>query len=182
MVLIEGDFVETIEKLIFDVKGLVHPPDRVIAYVRYVPDTRGDRVKSGVKYRKIYSLAERENFLKTNFPHYLYRDPVYNALLQAVPLDRILKVYKPSERLKELLKTHELDSVEESALELALSIKEESGIQLESVGVTGSVLVGLHREDSDLDLVVVGEREGRRVYEAMRSLFEKGIVLSLIHI
>ncbi len=176
MVLIEGDFVETIEKLIFDVKGLVHPPDRVIAYVRYVPDTRGDRVKSGVKYRKIYSLAERENFLKTNFPHYLYRDPVYNALLQAVPLDRILKVYKPSERLKELLKTHELDSVEESALELALSIKEESGIQLESVGVTGSVLVGLHREDSDLDLVVVGEREGRRVYEAMRSLFEKGIV------
>lgn len=33
----EGDFVETHDHLIFDVKGFLHPQDRVIAFLRYVP-------------------------------------------------------------------------------------------------------------------------------------------------
>jgi len=37
----EGDFLETLEGLIFDVKGLLHPDARVIAYLRYLPDPHG---------------------------------------------------------------------------------------------------------------------------------------------
>ena len=33
----EGDFLETNDGLIFDVKGLLHPPERKIAYLRYIP-------------------------------------------------------------------------------------------------------------------------------------------------
>ena len=39
--ILEGYAVETVEKLIFAVKGLVHPPDRLIAYMRYLPTCGG---------------------------------------------------------------------------------------------------------------------------------------------
>ena len=54
----EGDLIETREGLIFDVKGLTHPPDRVISYVRYFPHSTGDRERGGIKYEKVYSLKE----------------------------------------------------------------------------------------------------------------------------
>jgi len=174
--ILEGDFIETVEKLIFDVKGLVHPPDRVIAYIRYMPDENGDRVREGTRYRKIYSLREREKFLREKYPHYLYRDPVFNTFLQAVPVRYISRVYKPSERLRKMLESSQLDEIEKSALKLALLIKEKAGLALESIGVTGSILVKLHKEDSDIDLVVIGEREGRKVYEAMEELFNENSV------
>jgi hypothetical protein len=34
---LEGDFIETYDHLIFDVKGFLHPKDRIIAFLRYVP-------------------------------------------------------------------------------------------------------------------------------------------------
>ncbi|RLE64224.1 MAG: hypothetical protein DRJ38_05900 [Thermoprotei archaeon] len=174
--IIEGDFIETVEKLIFDVKGLVHPPDRIIAYVRYIPDKNGDRIREGVRYRKIYALREREEFLNKRYPHYLYKDPVFNTLLQTVPKRYISRIFKPSDRLREMLNSYQLDSVEKNALELALLIKEKVGLNLENIGVTGSVLVKLHKENSDLDLIIIGEREGRKTYEAMEELFEENSV------
>ena len=63
----EGDFVETTEGLIFDVKGLVHPPERVIAFLRYYPSKNGKRERDGQQYDKVYHLAERFDFLKQHY-------------------------------------------------------------------------------------------------------------------
>ncbi|UCH37604.1 MAG: DNA polymerase subunit beta, partial [Candidatus Bathyarchaeota archaeon] len=93
----EGDFIETLEGLIFDVKGLVHPPNRVIAFIRYIPDEYGDRSRSNIRYRKVYSLSERVSFLSENFPDYLVYDPVFNMKLNLVSVERIIRFYKPEE-------------------------------------------------------------------------------------
>ena len=171
---LEGDFLETVEGLIFDVKGVVHPHNAVIAYVRYVPHPTGKRVRGGRTYAKLYSLEDREAFLRRNYPQYLRPDPVFNETVQAVPLDRIARYYKPSEKLREMLFASKLDAVERAALELATLIRREAGIGLDSIGVTGSILVGLHSESSDIDLVVVGEQSARKAYEALRSLIAEG--------
>ena len=55
----EGDLVETTDNILFDVKGLVHPSNRVVAFLRYVPDPDGDRERDGMRYRKVYALSER---------------------------------------------------------------------------------------------------------------------------
>ena len=73
---LEGDFIESTDSLIFDVKGLLHPPDRVVAYVRYVPHLHGERLREGQRYRKLYDLDERQSFLNKCFRDYLYFDPV----------------------------------------------------------------------------------------------------------
>ncbi len=43
----EGDLLETCDGSVFDVKGMVHPPSRAIAFIRYFRDEKGDRKKNG---------------------------------------------------------------------------------------------------------------------------------------
>ena len=80
----EGDLLETHEGLIFDVKGLVHPPKKIIAFLRYYPDTNGDRVRKGIRYKKIYSLKARYKFLETNYPQYLFNDKIFKHYFRSV--------------------------------------------------------------------------------------------------
>ena len=62
--LVEGYFIKTLDNLIFEVKGVIHPNDRIIAYVRYVPNiVSSDSVP---RFQKIYDLYEREKYLKDN--------------------------------------------------------------------------------------------------------------------
>ena len=44
----EGDLIEIQDNVIFDVKGLVHPPNRVVAFIRYVPDPNGNRQRNRI--------------------------------------------------------------------------------------------------------------------------------------
>lgn len=170
----EGDFIETIDNLIFDVKGLIHPPDRVIAYVRYVKDPHGDREKNGKRYKKIYSLNERDSYLKKNYPQYLYFDPYFNRIIESVPLENVSKHYKPIERLKEIYqKFPVLDKIEKEALEMVLLIIDEANISLNNIGISGSILVNLHNNFSDIDLVIYGKENCFKVYEALNRIIER---------
>jgi len=171
---IEGYFIETTEGLIFDVKGLLHPPDRVIAYVRYVPDPNGERVRrNGVRYRKVYALSKREELIKRRFPEYTHYDEFFNRWLQSVPIRRIKEVYDPCLKLRELIKLMKKDELETLACELAERLT-SAGVSLDSIGISGSLLVELHTESSDIDLVVYGEREGRRVHDHLKKLLKSG--------
>ena len=68
---IEGYFVETKESLIFDVKGVLHPYDRIISFLRYYPSANGTRVRNGRKFSKVYKLRDRFEFLQKHYPYYL---------------------------------------------------------------------------------------------------------------
>jgi len=164
----EGDFLETGENLIFDVKGIVHPPDRVIAYLRYVPDENGGRTRLGAPYRKVYGLREREAFLRKNAPIYLYFDPVAHRRLQGVPLERIKALYEPKKKLQQLSAKKSLDLMEEDALELVKLLRSATGLPSTRFGISGSLLIGLHDEDSDIDLIVYGVRESHEVLDALK--------------
>jgi len=164
----EGDFLETVDNFIFDVKGIVHPPDRVIAYLRYVPDEKGGRTRLGIRYKKVYGLTEREAFLRKNAPIYSYFDPVAHRRLQGVPLEEIKVHYEPKKKLQQLSARKSPDPMEEDALELANLFKSATGLPSTRFGISGSLLVDLHDEDSDIDLIVYGVRESHKVLEALK--------------
>jgi predicted nucleotidyltransferase len=168
----EGDLIETDENLIFDVKGLVHPASRVVAFIRYFPDEKGNRTREGRSFDKVYSLSKRYALLKDKFPTYLVYDPVFNETLCEVPVDKVKKHYKPDEKLQEMRSSNDLDPLQSKALQFAKLLKETAGIPWNALGISGSIMVGLHTLESDIDPVVYGSKNCTQVYSALRSMFK----------
>ena len=167
--LVEGYFVKTSDNLIFEVKGVVHPHDRIIAYVRYVPNL--DSPGSDSSFRKIYDLHEREEYLSNGFLGYLWFSKTHGRVLQAVPHKKIVRVLNPIEHMDQIRN-------DKSALSIATTnlvelLLDNTGINRTEIGVTGSQLVGVATETSDIDLVVYGESTCRKFYNKLRKNFDK---------
>ncbi|MBT8171240.1 hypothetical protein KJN74_00005, partial [Candidatus Bathyarchaeota archaeon] len=154
----EGDLIESKNNILFDVKGIIHPPPRVVAFLRYVPDSTGIRKRFGKKYKKYYSLSDRYALLKQYYPEYLVFDPVFNTLLCEVPLTDLKNHFHPVQGLNKLRKRDDLDQIENYALEFMNILKERSGIQWNKLGISGSILVNIHEINSDLDFIVYGSK------------------------
>lgn len=170
----EGDFIETHEGLIFDVKGLVHPPGKAIAFIRYFPSFNGERKRDDLRYRKVYDLDERYAFLRENYPQYLVHDPVFGEELIEVPVTQIARHYQPIRKLAELRLSSSLNPLERKLLDFADFIVESAHIPRDKVGVSGSILVGLASTLSDLDLVVYGAENTLKVDRALKKGLEEG--------
>jgi predicted nucleotidyltransferase len=166
----EGDFVETVDGNIFDVKGLVHPPEKVIAFIRYTPDQKGDRKRHGVAYRKVYPLSERYQLLRERFPQYLVYDPVFNEWLCEVPVEAIKHHYEPIDYLRTLRYKKELTALEKAAVHFAELLKKTADISWNALGVSGSLLVGLETSTSDIDVVAYGSQNCHRVHDSLKTL------------
>jgi hypothetical protein len=169
----EGDFIETRNNLILDVKGMLHPPSRVIAFLRYYPSENGERIRNGVKYKKVYSLDERYSVLAKRFPNYIYFDEVYGSIMQGVPRSDIAHLYQPTEKLTEFGNNPEsMDDLEKDSIEFCNTLSESAKVPLTKLGLTGSILVGLHDPQSDIDVIVYGHKNCIAVYEALDSLYK----------
>jgi len=166
---LEGDYIETVDGLFFAVKGLHHPMDSVVATLRYVPDPEGERERGGVRYRRMYDLEETTRMLEAEHPGYLNRVEGLNLVLQTVPLEKIKRVYKPVECLARIMMGPRGEP-ETTLTKFVEALRDASGVSEACFGVSGSLLIGLQRPESDVDLNVYGASEGRLVYEALKRL------------
>jgi hypothetical protein len=165
----EGDYIETSEGLYFTVKGMFHPEDKVLSVLRYIPDEGGDRVKNTYRYKRVYNLVKTKRFLEKNYPHYLSYIPRLGITTQSVPISNIKKIYKPREKLKEIIDTSNQKPIK-ILRKLVYSLNEESEVSLECFGITGSILIDMHTPDSDIDINVYGFEQSKRVYDALKKL------------
>ena len=92
------DFIYTTDGMYFASTNYIHPEDRYISFLRYIPDENGDREKDGIKYRKVGS-QEAYSYLRENYPDYLYFCDVTNVEMMGVPLEKVERIIKPEERL-----------------------------------------------------------------------------------
>ena len=166
----EGDFIESLEGLIFDVKGLIHPPDRVVAFVRYIPDIQGSRARNGKRFRKIYELDDRYRFLASHYPNYLVHDPVFDEDLNEVPISRLLKSYRPLEKTHALVLSTTRTTLEQKTLEMIETLSSSSGVSVEDFGTSGSILVELAAVTSDIDIVIYGSEKCKAVRKSLQKL------------
>jgi len=170
----EGDLIETKTGLILDVKGLIHPPNKTVAFPRFIPNLSGNRKRKNAVYGKVYALPERFRFLERNFPSYLVHDSVFDETLCEVPVDDVKEHYKPVERLQELRSSKDLEPLEARALRFAELLKESAGTAWNAIGISGSILVGLHTANSDIDPVVYGSENCWKAHSALKSTLKEG--------
>ena len=165
----EGDIVEA-GGAFFDVKGLVHPPGKVVASIHFLPDQRGDREKGGITYRKVFHFSERYLLLKEKFPQYLTFDPIFDEHLCEIQVEDIKHHYKPADRLHELRFGDKLDEVERLAASFIDLLKGSAGVRWGSLGISGSILIKFHTPTSDIDPIIYGSKNCRKVHSALRAL------------
>jgi hypothetical protein len=123
-------------------------------------------------YGKIYSLSERFKFLEQNSPNLIVHDPVFDETLCEVPIDTIQEHYEPIEKLRLLRTSKELEDLERKAVQLAEALKEAADVRWSTIGISGSVLVGLYTPKSDIDPVVYGVENCRKAYAALENLLK----------
>jgi uncharacterized protein len=170
---IEGFYLETAEGFHFAVKGLEHPPDRWIAVLRYAPDpVRGNRAKDGASYRRLYHFDEQEQQIRASCPQYLVYDPVFKATLQSVPSANVARLYDPRKKFQELTSGSTATPIEQDACAFLRLLQREAQVPASALGITGSLLIGLQAEESDLDVIVFGAANCRNVHFALRRLLD----------
>ena len=165
---LEGDYIETVDGLFFAVKGVHHPPGLTIAYLRYIPNPHGERLRNDRRYDRLYDLEHTEDILRWNFPQYLNLIEEKSITLQSIPNKCILRRYDPREKLREIIEKPEGD-LQKTVAKLAESLQNK-GVPQKVMGVSGSLLIDLAGPDSDIDIIVYGMENGGKAYQALREL------------
>ncbi len=176
----DRDFIETLDGLFFTVVGNMHPPGKVISYLKYVPDPSSKDTpwrRGEAAYRRVLPCygAERvrivaRDILEKKHPEYLVDDPVLGIRTIEVPVGDVKVHYKPEKRLEEIVREPK-DKLEQLVAELVECICKRAGVSIEQIGVTGSILLGIHNVHvSDIDLTVYGLRASMLIKKALENL------------
>lgn len=154
----DHDIVEDSLGRLYVVIGNLHPPDRLIAYLKYVPTTaktlwtRGSTCYDRVL--KTYGVRSLHKYLR-GLQEFNY-DPVFNTYVPTVKRSSIIRYYYPEVRLRELISCVN-DELELAVVEFTDMLRSYAGISVTCLGVTGSLLTKTHNVNvSDADVVIYG--------------------------
>ncbi len=153
--LLEGDYVYVGGLGILAVKGVSHPAGVVTAFPRLGP---------------FADLSEAYCYIRDRFPEALVFDDHSGQVLPQIPLRSIERIYSAREGLRQLRPSDKLTRL---ALELAELFADATGLSMDYLGVSGSILLNTYRRDSDIDLVLL-DPGVRDIISSLRELREKG--------
>lgn len=182
----DGDTFVTKDGFILNTFGYEHPDDRVFAFLKYIPAQykelfhvemleRTWRYGGNQLFRaeKLYTAKNYQTFIEAfrkNFPDYLFYDQFRDKEIITAPLKLIEHVYVPRECLVWLQALPKKDELQKMALDLIHLISKESNVNLKDLGVHGSIALNMHAPESDIDFVVCGTENFRRVEDAIARL------------
>jgi predicted nucleotidyltransferase len=186
----DGDTFTTREGFIFNVFGYEHPPNRVFAFLKYIPAKFKslfsiDFLDRTWKYaetelfraEKLYSAQNYQILLETfrrNFPDYVYFCPYRMKDVISVPLASITKAYVPKDCLRLLSKFEQKDDLQKMTLDFVGLLSKKSSVGMEDFGVHGSIALNMYTAKSDMDIVVYGSRNFRKLETTINELVEDG--------
>ncbi|MDR0900369.1 MAG: DNA polymerase subunit beta, partial [Methanobrevibacter sp.] len=173
------DFIHTTDDLFFASTNYLHPKDRFISFLRYIPDENGDREKNGQRYSKVTS-EEAYRYLHENYPEYLYFCNISNVEMMGVPHSKVKSIIKPEERLEEIRENSSDISTNNPLITKLLKLADFfhycGGIARENLGISGSILPNLEQESiSDLDFVIYGLENHRKAMELFKKFQNKEV-------
>jgi uncharacterized protein len=173
------DFIYTTDDLFFATTSYLHPEDRVLSFLRYIPNSQGERSKNGQSYSKVDS-EQAYSFLKENYSEYLFDCDNTQVQMMGVPIDRIKEILRPNERLQDIIKSETSEPLLQNVITIAQTFHEQAEIPYESLGISGSILPGLYDPSkSDIDFVVYGLANHRRAMQLFNKIKDHGIFHSI---
>ncbi len=155
----DRDIFATHANEIFVTHGFIQPKNRVICYLKYLPDPLGQWISPHGRYRRVFSGGPESvlSALQLVNSTYLFDDPHFGARLLEVPLGEVSIYYHPESRLKEIIKNGPQDPLETRARDLAVALHDSLSIPFDMIGVTGSIAwYGHDPSFSDVNMNIYG--------------------------
>lgn len=148
-------FIKTKDDLYFAVNSYNHPDTHIMSFLRYIPDNNGDRTIDNKRYSKVDSNQAYE-YIKKNHPEYLFIWNVENKKMMGVKREDIVEILNPINKLKEIINSNDNNSLFNKIRSIAKTFHIYGNIDYENMGVTGSTLLNLQNDNSDIDFIVFG--------------------------
>lgn len=172
----DRDFIETPEGFLFCVVGYLHPPDKYTAYLKYSPAEEGRWHRQGQAFQRelnfyhTHQVSRTLDFLQEHHPEYVHYCPVRDVTFSMVPHERVQTYYVPEKRLAQIL-ANPTDRLEEELCRVVEAIQASTGIPSREMGVTGSILLGIHDPAfSDIDLSILGRQNASNLRSLMSAM------------
>ncbi len=149
--------------------------------LKYFPEKNGERTKNRTSYSKVkpplYAYNEMIDTAEEFDEDYVSYSDLLDRKIVRVPEDKIEKIIDPVEKANKIIEDPS-DSVEkefETVHSFFSDLMNRKEIDLE-IGVTASLLFGLHDPDSsDIDIIFYGDSENvEKLLEEIKGLVEKG--------
>lgn len=158
------DFIETAEGLIFAVVEQGLEEGKVLCFLRYI--------KQGTGWVKV-ATNEANQHLKLNAAQYLFYSKKKAAHLHAVFVKDIFLHHSPRERLQTILAKKNPDLIEQDCITLCRLLIQK-GVSIDTLGITGSLLLGVQKQSSDIDIVVYGRENFHSIRQIIKELIVVG--------
>jgi len=152
------DFIQTQEGLIFAVVSYQAHEGKVGCFLRYIVE--------GESWKKV-DTQQANQLLQQSYPQYYYQSDQFDAAFHAVELSDIVEHHRPEQRLESVLSRKSTDQIEHK-LQKLIPILVQYGADIETLGLTGSMLINQQRATSDIDLAVYGREAFHILREAVQ--------------
>lgn len=146
---LDRDLIKDKEGNIYTILTNYNPYGYVFAYLKYVYTGKGlwkgyERVLKEYGVHNLIKLRQKFSF-----------EPCYDVSFPVVMISEIREHLKPEEKMNEILNRLEDDDLEL----ILLDFIEHNMVGYKNIGITGSLLAGIQHRDSDIDIVIYGEKE-----------------------
>ncbi len=151
--------------------GPYHPVGGYVAYRKYRLGSEGPwRARWGAVFDRTLAIYSPHS-IDTGGELRKFYDPMLGSAVPLLPIDRVAKVIDPRGVAEKLL-SRCWDELECLASELLADLVTH-GMPLRCIGITGSLMFGIHvPKHSDIDIVVYGERCSEKALEVFPQVLE----------
>jgi uncharacterized protein len=163
------DYISIDDKLFFAVVSEYQEDERALTWLRYVKDKN--------EMQKL-ETEQAAKLIAGSHPEFLFYSEYADIELHGIPLEDVEKVYRPDQTVVRLLNMSSPDSIEKDAINI-INLLLDAGVKQETIGVTGSLMLGTHNEQSDIDMIVYGRERFFIVRELVKKFLKTGKLKSL---
>ncbi|MFX0093158.1 MAG: hypothetical protein ACFFBD_15480 [Candidatus Hodarchaeota archaeon] len=141
--------------------GYLQPPDRVLAFLKYIPSQKGESSPQwklqNTYYRRIFwgTVESVKKGLKENIPSYSIWDSFFGTELIEVPHTDIKQHFIPEQRIQEILSDPQ-GPLEKKVAHVAELLHSVLNISYNDLGIAGSILWRGHQSISDVNMNIYG--------------------------
>ena len=163
------DFIGIKNKLFFAVVNEYQEDNHALTFLRYMKDNVGTHKLTTKKAEKI---------IRDTYPEFQFDSYYADIVLHGIPINLIKEIYYPEQTVTRLLNMESPDNKQSDAIGIINTLL-AAGFKKDYMGITGSIMLGMHNENSDVDIIIYGREQFLKIRKYIKNSLDKVGINSL---